>query len=85
MDWRSRPAVYGLERLYAAVEYYVSTDVDVEDATIYSIMNKSPYPELAKCDVFDAMFSQLRGQKEQSGESKRGREGRSETRRVDCV
>jgi len=23
-------------------------------------MNKSPYPELAKCDVFDAMFSQLR-------------------------
>ena len=54
------PAVYGLERLYAAVEYYVSTDVDVEDATIYSIMNKSPYPELAKCDVFDAMFSQLR-------------------------
>jgi len=54
------PAVYGLERLYAAVEYYVSTDVEVEDATIYSIMNKSPYPELAKCDVFDAMFSQLR-------------------------
>ena len=54
------PALYGLERLYAAVEYYVSTDVEVEDATIYSIMNKSPYPELAKCDVFDAMFSQLR-------------------------
>tara|TARA_B100001250_G_C19789806_1_gene785910 strand:- start:890 stop:2278 length:1389 start_codon:yes stop_codon:yes gene_type:complete len=27
---------------------------------MYSIMNKSPYPELAKCDVFDVMFSQLR-------------------------
>jgi len=54
------PAKYGLERLYAAVEYYISTDVENEDATFYSIMNKSPYPELAKCDVFDAMFSQLR-------------------------
>ena len=27
---------------------------------MYAIMNKSPYPELAKCDVFDVMFSQLR-------------------------
>ena len=54
------PAVYGLERLYAAVEHYISTDVENEEATMYAIMNKSPYPELAKCDVFDVMFSQLR-------------------------
>ena len=48
--------MYGLERLYAAVEHYISTDVENEEATMYAIMNKSPYPELAKCDVFDVMF-----------------------------
>jgi hypothetical protein len=57
------PAIYGLTRLYAAVEYFISTDLEDENATFYAIMNKSPFPELANCDVFDAMFEQMREDK----------------------